>query len=183
MAILTPEEFQQRLKQFEKELNTSAIRNRISRQIIRIIFERTKRGQGVTNDSGPSDTIRNKRLKRLSPAYVSFRRGTVRFTTKAGERVQFRVRKPSLGKFGSAGRSNLTLTGQMLDSIQSRVSRNAIRVFIPNTPRSDSELSNAEIAKEVSKDRPFFAISKSEARILAQVYDDYVKGLVKKFFS
>lgn len=126
------------------------------------IYRRVKSGFGVDNDT--KDKPRRKKLKPLSPSYINQRR-----------------RKGVRGEFGSPSRSNLTNTGQMLDSFKVKVSSNGFQVTIPNSARRDSK-SNRQIANFVRRVRPFFALTGAEIRIIKKVIRDEVTKVFRKIF-
>lgn len=120
--------------------------------------------------------------------YSKGARSKIRFT-KA-----FRFQKPSLGEFGRPAKSNLTLTGAMLDSITLEYDDGGFRLYIPNSMRPDGK-TNAQVAKYVSNGgsytngngkkvtipaRPFFALTKGELRILTRELDGIIKEIIQK---
>lgn len=125
-----------------------------------LIRERTRKGFGVANDGGAPY-----RLKRLSPSYVEFRR------------------TQTLSPFTSASMSNLTFTGAMLESLSAtRVKTGVWQITLKGTnPRSG--LSNAQIARYVSRSRPFLHLSGGEIeeiRDAARDYFDLVKSKLRR---
>ena len=83
------------------------------------IKKRTRRGYGVARDLGPDGKFIG-----LSPSYILYRQGKIKFFTtknnklaylKKGKKVT--IEKPELSEFTKPTRSNLTLSGQMLDSL------------------------------------------------------------------
>lgn len=124
-----------------------------------IIYQRTKRGFGVTSDR--SNNPSKRRLKALSPGYIQQRR-----------------RRGVRGAFGSTNFSNLTNTGQTLDSIQIKTKRGEFTLLIPNTRRDDGK-TNREVAQHVRKDRPFFAFTRAEQRILELTAQRIINRIVK----
>lgn len=118
-----------------------------------VIYKRTKAGYGVDK------TKTKERLKPLSPDYKKYRK-----------------ENPPTGAFSSSTRSNLTYTGQMLNAIKVDVEKNNIIIKIDSSKRSKSNLTNSEVAARVSKERPFFKLSKAELRIVT----NFVKQLIRK---
>lgn len=149
-----------------------------------IIYKRTKSGRGVTQLGG---TAAPKRLDRLSPSYIEARQGKAIYFTRNGKVIRapasgnFRITKPTFGPFGSPGKSNLTYSGQMLESIRVQASARGFRVEIPNTKRSGSSLTNADVAKHVQDNgRPFFALTEDEIQILVREIQREVRKLTRR---
>jgi hypothetical protein len=174
-----------------KALIDKAMLTILAREAKNIIYKRTKSGYGVSNDSGVRAT--KIRLKSLSTSYKAWRKGSVAYwRNKNGSIVRVdkkqwsAISPPRLGKFGSPTRSNLTLSGQMLEAMLNARTKNSFDYFeitIPNSRRSPirradgsgipQNLSNAEVAEYVStQGRPFFALTVGEQRILNKQYKD-----------
>lgn len=170
--------FERRFKLNIEKLLSADFLQELGNQATSIIYKRVKAGGGAKN--GQRTT-----LKSLSKSYVTAREGLIeglaRFTTKEGKFVEFKVKKSlKLGKFGSAGRSNLTRTGQMLDSIDFKLTRNGITIFIPDDPREDSVLSNAEVAEFVAEQgRSFFELTDSEVTSVQRTIINKLRILAK----
>jgi hypothetical protein len=139
-----------------------------------IIYKRTKSGFGVNQD----DTIpgTQKRLRELSEKYKKVREKVV------------------LGKFGKAKRSNLTLSGQMLDALSSKAEKGGITVFVKNTLRRPikkkqgkaikQQNTNAEIADFVSdQGRPFLNYTNQEIRQITFQWKRKVEKELNKTLS
>lgn len=171
-----------------------------------IIYNRVKNRKGVTSDSSesPSQTT----LRPLSSSYIAWRKGQLAFFRRQGKngnsyivgltKKQWeKISPPELGEFGNPSRSNLTLSGQMLSSMDSRVRPDGtIEVFIPNTIRqpirrvggppipNKTGLTNAQLAQMVAdQGRPFFALTDGETRIITKQYEDAIKAELKKIFD
>ena len=126
-----------------------------------IIYKRTKSGRGVT-DVGPR--AQPARLARLSTPYVERRKKT-----------------GVAGPFGSPGKSNLTYSGQMLESIRVQANARGFRVEIPNTRRANSNLTNSRVAQYVQDNgRPFFALTQDEIQILVREIEREVRKLTRR---
>jgi hypothetical protein len=111
-----------------------------------IIYKRTKSGKGLSGNSDEMGAESLDDLDGLSQGYKDYRK------TK------------SLGPYGSPNKSNLTFTGEMLESIKAYVKGKDAIVEIPNTTRSDGQ-TNKKIAKKVSEaGRPFFNLADSELK-------------------
>ncbi len=127
-----------------------------------LVVKRTRLGYGV------KDNLQAKtRLARLSPGYVK-------------KRKMF----DSLSSNTSPTRSNLTLTGQMLDSIISETKDRTI-IIRPTGRRNDGK-SNADIARyneEGGRNRPkriFLRISQLEFKQIVRFYRKTFGDLLRK---
>jgi hypothetical protein len=173
------------LKQLEKDyyrIFNPTFYLAIANEARNVIYRRVKSGYGVNKDNLPPGKTDLVKLAALSPAYIKYRRdGTVEFYTKDGKAVFFRVRPPVLGEWGSPERSNLTLTGQMLNSLRVDVNQEGFSIVVPPTKRYDSKYTNAQIAEFVSDQRPFLAFTEGEVRIIAQFMELYIKNRLKNY--
>lgn len=128
-----------------------------------LIYKRTKSGIGVSSLKAENPTER--KLIPLSENYIEFRK-TV-----------------NLGRFGSPRRSNLTFTGQMLDSLEVKAQRFNFTVFVPEKQRSslfDTDgMTNAAVARDVQKKRPFLALTVKEQRILQRKIDQHFRKVIR----
>lgn len=112
-----------------------------------LIKKRTRLGYGVDKQGGTK-----KKLKPLSQSYKKHRQ-------------RHRPSGPT-----SAGKSNLTSSGNMLDSLKSTPKKGKASVgFFDKT--------NADKAEYVSEDRPFNNLSKAEIK---QIQEDIEKNAIKE---
>lgn len=172
----------------KKIISDQSFLKKIGLLIRDIIYRRVKNGYGVDNDS--RELPRQVRLEPLSPYYKAWRAGKpYYYVNKKGERVKTYPPIHSAGEFYAHGRSNLTLSGQMLNAISYRVQNNVIKVYIndsnrrPVTKYDKSNKSNREIAEYVSIRRPFFAVTDSEQRILTKEISNQVKNRLLLLYS
>ena len=157
--------------------------DRIAERARSIIYKRVKSGKGINNDTLQTGKAEPVKLKPLSDNYKKWRAGKQQFFTNKKTKNVFLskdkkwIDKPVLGEFGSNNKSNLTLSGQLLDSMTYRVSAKEIYIFIPTSTRrktnkyDNNDKTNKEVAEYVSKDRPFLAITSGELRILEREVD------------
>lgn len=144
-------------------LNSRALYNMLADEAIKIIRRRVKSGFGVNKVDGK---VERQKLKRLSDAYINQRKGLVQFTTNDGRLVSFKIKPPKLGEFGAPSRSNLTFKGYMLNAFAKKINSKGFEIYIAATSRPDTTLTNADVARLVSDDRPFMALTDGEQRIL-----------------
>ena len=159
---MTVKEFDRRLKLLIAQINSKDFLSSVAIEAIRLIRARVKSGSGVIDDS--QVPAKKTKLKPLSKKYVEKRK------------------KISLGKLGLPGRSNLTLTGQMLNNIEYKIDE-GIRIFIKDNSRSDSKLTNAEVAFFASFDRPFLALTEQEYKRIVSLYERRVRQLIRIYFK
>lgn len=149
--------------EFNKLINSSGLKKALATKSKDIIFKRVKAGFGVDNDFSPSP--RKMPLKKLSPEYIEKRR------------------RSQLGKFGSPRRSNATLSGQMLDSLTFKITREGFEIFPKNNGRRPiivagtrvrQRLSNQQVSFFYSIERPYLALTVEEQRIVTQEFDKLI---------
>jgi hypothetical protein len=176
--------------------HSKTIINRLGQFAIDRIYKRVKSGYGVSDDTSASPT--QDRLKALSKSYVQFRKGKLlfftnkktghRFAIQPGKKQSFAV--PQLGEYGSPGRSNLTMTGQMLNNIGFSTTSKGFKIFIKDTQRASpvwekgkQQLSNKTVAEHVSKERPFLALTTDEQLRLREEWLKEVRDLARQLNS
>lgn len=127
-------------------------------EAIRKITVRTRLGYGVEKPGAP-----RKKLKELSQGYIESR-------LKA---------KGRLSSMTAPARSNLTFTGQLLDSLKVVVARGKLSIE-PTGSRRDGQ-SNQDVADSVSKKRPFISLSDLELKALKRFYEvEIVRKMLRK---
>jgi hypothetical protein len=142
------------LQEFAEQLS-KAIETVVQRQNFKkymdkaadLIKVRTRLGYGVKKNEDAKT-----RLDDLSPEYV-----------KQRQRMR---RAGTLSEKTNPKKSNLTKTGQMLDNIVGVADGDAEGHIEFKGSRSDSNLTNAELAEEMNKTRPFFKLSNLEVKQL-----------------
>lgn len=189
-------ELEEKLNQLKFSLQSSEVKNRMSKLLRDIVYRRVKSGKGVTSEDAESPT--HTKLKALSQSYITFRQGVAgthaTIKTKKGKKKRVALPKEArefskeflkgmTGEFFDAKRSNLTMTGQLLDSIAEENTLDGIRIYIPNTVRKNSKLTNLQIYGYVTKERPFFALTDGEYRILQNEYEKIVQEKIKVIFN
>lgn len=120
----------------------AAFMREVGDEVARIIFIRTRLGYGVQAQG----SMRQK-LMPLSAGYIAMRKKSKKST--------------SLSTATSPTKSNLTFTGQLLESIQTKKAQDGISWVGPIGYRNDG-LTNEQVANTVSKTRPFMFLSDLE---------------------
>lgn len=129
-----------------------------------IIRDRTRQGFGITQDGGAK-----KNLKKLAKSTVVGR--------------ELKDRKGKLSKDTAPPVSNLTETGQMLDSIVLKKIKNTKFEVVFEEKRDDGKQNSDLVKYNADKGRTFFGLSKSERRTLERNVTKKVNELFKKIFK
>jgi hypothetical protein len=126
---------------------------------------RTRLGYGVERPGAG-----RQRLKPLKDSYKKQRANKVRFWTDPQGRVRSREiengggRHPELSSETTPSKSNLTFTGQMIDSVEGRATGNGKGVISVTGTRNDG-MRNSEVAQYVTDaGRPFISLSNIEIK-------------------
>lgn len=148
---MNPKQFEAKLKsiikKYDVELNkvvkiakTPAFLDPIADIAANLIRVRTRLGYGVR-----SEGQERSKLKPLSSKYIDFRK-----------------KYKNLSGFTTAKRSNLTLTGQLLDSLKGRSNTRGIIVYLDKR-RNGESLTNPQLKDyQEEKGRYFFYLSRTE---------------------
>lgn len=150
-----------------------------------IIKKRTRLGFGVETTGAD----RNK-LKPLSEKYIEFRKNLkgiqrAKKAVRAGGKVSLKTKqrasknpKIELSSDTSASKSNLTLTGQMLDSLKATSTQGSVTIEASGN-RKDG-LSNKEISGYVEEQgRKFLDLAKADLKQIKNYLESLVDKLLK----
>ena len=150
--------FSSSLRDVVKKAEKAGLLDQVGRYAIDLIVKRVRRGFGVKSPGGSEQ-----KLKPLSKAYIKKRK------------------KSALSAFTSPSKSNLTFTGTLLYSLRLRTKSKSITIGFDEA-RPDGK-TNSEVARNVSKDRPFLNLSRDEAgkvqNFFVKMFDALVKNNVK----
>ncbi len=150
--------FRQALKKAIEELSSPESMRMIGEEASKIIKKRTRLGWGSRGET-------KEKLAPLSEKYIKRRKSL------------------SLHYQTTAKRSNLTATGQMLDSLKPLSVSDGKAQIGPDGNRSDSELTNLEVAQFASITRPFMPLTKLEIKQLEQFISLLLKKKLGDFFK
>jgi len=169
---------------FDKDIFT----NRLVKEVGLFSQERvkavTRTGYGVTNS-------KKKKLKRLSNSYKDMRRGAVKFRTVNGAVIPFQEPDERIQevdkKFFEPDFSNLTFSGQLLESIKYTYNR-AKHIFTiqptgkrKKLPGESKTLTNKKVAEYVAKGgRPFLGIDKKGDKTIANMIKREIRAQLRK---
>ena len=149
------------LDKFIRSIVTDAMKLDWAQNAADTIYKRTKSGRGLSSYKVTWGGVGLKKLDDVSPGYAVYRKGRVS------------------GAFAkNSGRaSNLTFSGELLESIAARISSGGRAVVeLQDGQHSNSDLSIRELADKVSKEgRPFFGLADSELKIL----DNYIRRKIR----
>lgn len=146
--------FRGRNKQTQKKLLKS-----MGLETIDIIVTRTRRGFGVKRTGG-----NRRKLKKLSPGYIKHRQRN----------------RNLLSRFTSPGKSNLTFTGQMLESVKIIKANDSEFILGPSGRRSDGKR-NADVGRWVTEQgRPFMNLGRKEITDLQKFVREEMQNRIKK---
>lgn len=121
------------------------------------IYSRTKTGKGLTKNKSGFGKNELKPLNKLSPAYIKYRQSRV------------------LGPYASAKKSNLTFSGELLESLVARISNKKGIVEIQKG-KHWSGMDVRALAQKVSEQgRPFFGLSDTELK----TFENFVKRTIR----
>lgn len=126
------------------------------------IYKRTKTGKGLNKQNRAIGGSTNAPLKDVSDAYSVWRKGKMTGPN------------PKSGK-----KSNLTFTGELLESIEAFVKGNQVVVQIPNDKHS-SGISLQKLLDFVEEVRPFFGLSETEKKTLDSMISRMIRDKLRK---
>ena len=173
-------QFRKEVLKAAEDLVSAKTTKQIGQEALKIVKRRTKLGYGV-----PANGARRERLKALSDSYVEQRQGRAVYFTDRLQRVR---RVPTSNRFRSEidldasttpRKSNLTLTGTLLDSLKTFVRGRGLVTIEPTGTRPDGK-TNKEVSAFVSEERPYLHLSNNEIRQLQQFALDILELRVKK---
>lgn len=124
------------------------------------IYKRTKSGKGLSKQNRAIGGASNDKLKPLSDSYVQQRAKTV------------------LGPLASPKRSNLTFTGELLESIDAYVKGTQVIVEIPNIQHG-SGIPLQKLLDFVEEARPFFGLSDTEKKTLDSMISRMIRDKLR----
>ena len=156
----------------------------LGQQFVSDVKTRVRLGYGNRTSGGT-----RVRLKPLSAPYISFRRGqAVFYKDNSGRLRSFSkksTRHPALSDETSPTKSNLTFTGQMLDSMRPVIIKdNEFGIEFTGVRKKirqkEKALTNAEVAEFAKKDRPFINPTNREIDRLEQTINDKLRQEILK---
>lgn len=159
MAKTNMSGFDRDMKKVFAELEKPELMKELGDAAAERLVKRTRLGRGVAEPEGESFP-----LKPLSDGYKEARKKN----------------KGDLSELTSPGKSNLTRTSQMLSSIKAlKPNRGTIKIA-PTGKRSESNLTNEDVAGYVSRERPFLNLSKPEVAGLTRLVREKIDEILSR---
>lgn len=154
LADIIKSEFNEQLNNVIGRVTSKRTLNKLGKEARNQVVKRTRLGQGVTGQGQPEP------LKPLKQSTKDYR---TRYSK-------------NLSRFTSKNKSNLTATGQFLDSMKYRVNpvNNQVELFFENNRRRElsggpPRVKHTDLLEYVSKDRFFFDLTDFEIRKLQSI--------------
>ena len=136
----------------------------LSSYVDRIVKKAIKDGTSVSKMKkiAKSTAIEVKRRTRLGYGVAGHNRKRTKLKALAREYIAYR-RLVGTHRETSARKSNLTLTGQMLNALKGEGLKSGIRISFSEN-RKEGDLTNSEVAKRVSGARPFMILATEKCK-------------------
>lgn len=141
------DKFIKKVKETYKLTTTSKSLRSIGKEMCLMIKERSRKGYGVDANETPQ-----RRFKALSPSYI-----------------EMRSNARGLSFYTSPRKSNITFSGEMLDSLDVVQTVKETVTIAPTGRRPGGEY-NSVVARYVSETRPFMYLSKTQSVQLNRFY-------------
>jgi hypothetical protein len=177
-----------RLSQVTDEVFSPRFFSRLANLARSIVYKRVKSGYGVAS----TGSGRRQKLRALAQSTVEVRKGKIAIRHQKGTTKKIILdgvddRPRELGDGFAPSRSNLTFSGQLLDSIEIDVGKYGFAIFIPNTKRrrynqnQKTTITNQQLAIFVQDaGRNFFELTKPEVDIIIATINDFIKSTIRK---
>lgn len=158
------------LAEFEKAFKKNSIKLKtmlrdtlpeIGSKMKEMVLERTRKGYGI-----PKNGQRISKLKKLERSYVDFRKKYKHLSSET-----------------TPAKSNLTLTGSMLDNLNVRTNYQKWTATLKPAGRDRYGISNKKKAGYAhDSGRPFLYLSPKEEKELVKIYEKDLNKIIKKLF-
>jgi hypothetical protein len=172
VQVIAELKFRNKMDDIKRRIGRKEFMTKLGLQLRTLIYGDTKAGKGVASDQeGAGVEIR---LAALSDTYVEYRR------------KKLNSKNFSPGPFFKVSKSNLTFTGQMLESLDFEARQGLVRVFVSDTSRTElsgrrSKLSNKDVADIVTRNgRPFLGLSQRNERTLDKEIERETRAIVRR---
>ena len=153
-----------KIEDIKRKIGRKEFMLKIGEEMKRLILGDTRRGIGV-------DGTKPIRLAKLKPSYVDWKKKN---QNKAFSPGRF---------FRTDNRSNLTLTGQLLDSLTVDARQNFVRVYVRDIPRKGygADVTNNAIAEwQANAGRPFMGLHNRNRAILDKEIERETRAIVRR---
>ena len=152
------DKFASKIQRLLKEAKSQKVIEPVAEEMIKLIVKRTRLGYGVKKELGTRQL-----LKKLSPRYVAARARSRRLSSTTAPR-----------------KSNLTFTGQMLESVSVIKSQNGKIVIGPTGYRDDGKRNEKIAEHQANQGRTFMNLSQLEFNQILRFYRLKFTDLRKK---
>lgn len=145
----------------------------VAQEAIDIIKKRTLTGKGINGKS-------TQKLKPLSKSYIEYRQGKAIFFQKNGKTIGAKgnFTPPKLSPKTTPKKSNLTLTGDMLNDLDYKISKSGQFRKIEIAIYEEFSKKKAQWVTEGG--RPFFGITENEKQFLIRLLFSKIEKKVQK---
>lgn len=148
-------DLQRKLGTLIREVGDAQTMVKVAKQTAETVKKRTRRGFGVEQTGG-----RSKRLKKLADGYKKTRRGL----KKRGQ----------LSTETTPAKSNLTKSGEMLDSIKGEGKTRQARIYI------DGSRNEKKVKDQVEQGRVFMNLNRAEVKDIIDILEEDLNKDMKK---
>lgn len=160
----------EKIKRITSEYTSSEKGKRLGQQIVDIIKKRTRTGKAVGKMNGPTGK------------FVKIKEKTVDYRKKY---------EKNLSEFTTPGRTNITATGQMLDSLRSESKTDSIVIYFEDKRTTEldgrpSKITNSKLAKYTQEGsnnrpaRPFLNLSRTEMDEIAKTIKRDILEMIRR---
>lgn len=156
------DKFKKELISAAKEIQSISVLREIGNETAERIKVRTQSGKGVSENNKEATP-----LKKLKRSYIE----------------QRKKKKSELSPKATPSRSNLTRTGQMLESMKVTSVKIGSVTIGPSGSRTDSDLNNKEVAGYVSLERPFLNLSRAELNGLTRLIHEKLNSILGRILK
>jgi hypothetical protein len=166
------------------EIKAAENMKKLGEQAAGMVKLRTRLGSGVAKDGGDKQ-----KLAKLADSTKAVRAGKIAFFRQGGKTIPYVPENPpKLHEHTSPGKSNLTRTGQLLDSVKVTSFGYGEVTVGPEGPRNDPDskrkLTNQQVAKYVTDGgRPFNHLSKVEVKRLSDSVKKQLREAIKRILT
>ena len=156
-------------KIFEEDLSNKNLLDEMGESVKTRIQQQTRRGKDLSRDGDNQP--------RLSEKYIQYRKRLAKGNTRDGKKPDPEFFKPS--------KSNLTLTGQLLKSLDVTVNQNTKEISVKPKGIRDDGLTNEEVTRDLAQSgRTFLGLDKTGIKVLKKrILDEIRREIIKKRFS
>lgn len=166
------------IRKAKRKVFTKSFFDKLAKEMADTVRVRAQLGGSVSEQNKGK-----KPFKKLSESYKLQRAGKLAFFTNANGQVipiTNPKRKPKLSDLTTPNKSNITRTGQLIESITGKASSGGFEIELAGK-RTDSPLTNDEVGKFVKEQgRPFLNLSNVELKKLTRIIEEALATEINK---